>query len=195
MGLPQPIPHMSLDEFTEWVLTQDRKYEYYKGEVFDVYAMAGAKANHNLVAINVAAALHGHLKGKQCQAFIADMMVRIEADNVGYYPDVMVTCSAEDRSRESFKTDPLLIVEVLSPSTAAYDRGKKFASYRKIALLQHVVFIDPEVNSIDHFQRDGDRWTLLPSSDSSLHFAEIECQIETADIFAGVATTEQASQP
>lgn len=64
MGLPQPIPHMSLDEFTDWVVTQDRKYEYYKGEVFDIYAMAEAKANHNLVAINVTAALHGHLKGQ-----------------------------------------------------------------------------------------------------------------------------------
>lgn len=187
MGLPQPIPRMSLDEFTEWVLTQDRKFEYYKGEVFDVYAMAGAKANHNLVAINVASALHGHLKGKQCQAFVADMMVRVEADDVGYYPDVMVTCSPEDRARQSFKTDPLLIVEVLSPSTAAYDRGKKFASYRKIASLQHVVFIDPEVSSVDHFQRDGDRWTLLPSDAHSIAFAEIECQIEKADIFAGVA--------
>lgn len=196
MGLPQPIPHMSLDEFTEWVLTQDRKYEYYKGEIFDVYAMAGAKANHNLAAINVAAALHAHLKGQPCQTFIADMMVRVEADNVGYYPDVMVTCSEDDRTRQSFKTDPLLIVEVLSASTAAYDRGKKFASYRKIASLQHVVFIDPEVNSIDHFQRDGDRWTLLPSGADHLDFAEIECRLATVDVFMGVdSTDERASRP
>ena len=193
MGLPQPIPQMSLDQFTEWVLTQDRKYEYYKGEVFDVYAMAGAKADHNRIAGNVFAALHTTLKGKPCEPFIADMMVRVEADNVGYYPDVMVTCSEEDRTRESFKTDPLLIVEVLSSSTAAYDRGKKFASYRKIASLQHVVFIDPEVNSIDHFQRDGDRWTLLPSGEEGLSFTEIECQIAKVDIFAGVtAISEQA---
>ena len=149
---------------------------------------------HNTVALNVAAGLHGLLKGRQCQAFIADMMVRVEADNVGYYPDVMVTCSKEDRTRESFKTDPLLIVEVLSSSTAAYDRGKKFASYRKIASLQHVVFIDPEVNSIDHFQRDGDRRTLLPSGEEGLSFTEIECQMAKVDIFAGVtAISEQAS--
>ena len=125
---------MSLDQFSEWVLTQERKYEYYKGEVFDVYAMAGAKADHNRVAGNVFAALHSGLKGKSCEPFIADMMVRVESDDGGYYPDVLVTCSPDDRARQSFKTDPLLIVEVLSPSTAAYDRGKKFASYRKIAL-------------------------------------------------------------
>ena len=64
MGLPQPIPHMSLDEFTEWVLTQDRKYEYYKGEIFDVYAKEGAKADHNRIAGSVFAALHSALKGK-----------------------------------------------------------------------------------------------------------------------------------
>ena len=83
----------------------------------------------------------------------------------------------------------MLIVEVLSASTAAYDRGKKFASYRKIASLQHVVFIDPEVSSVDHFQRDGDRWALLPSDTGSITFAEIECQLAVADIFAGVTAT------
>jgi Uma2 family endonuclease len=195
MGLPQPIPQMSLDEFTEWVLTQDRKYEYDKGEVFDVYAMAGAKANHNLVSINVGAALHSHLKGQLCQAFIADMMVRVEADNVGYYPDVMVTCSPEDRARQSFKTDPLLIVEVLSPSTAAYDRGKKFASYRLLPSLQHVVFIDPEARSIDHFQRDGDRWILLPSAVSTVDFEQIDFKISTADVFDGVTDAVVPATP
>lgn len=119
------------------------------------------------------------------------MMVRVEADNVGYYPDVMVTCSAADRVRGSCKTDPLLIVEVLSASTAACDRGKKFASYRKIASLQHVVFIDPEVKSIDHFQRDGDCWTLLPSGADLLDFAEIEYQLVTTDVFLGVDSTDQ----
>ena len=201
MGSPQPIPPMSLDEFTDWALTQDRKYEYYKGVVRDVYpddgvALPDNPAAHNTVAGNVLAALHGLLKGRQCQAFIADMMVRVESDNVGYYPDVMVTCSPEDRARQSFKTDPLLIVEVLSPSTAAYVRGKKFASYRLLPTLQHVVFIDPEALSMDHFQRDGDRWTLLPSAIEHLNFSEIECQIAKADIFAGVAPAgEQPSQP
>ena len=63
----------------------------------------------------------------------------------------MLTCSAQDRARQSFKTDPLLIVELLSPSTAAYDRGKKFASYRLPPTLRHVAFIDPEALGIDHF--------------------------------------------
>ena len=193
MGLPQPIPRMSLDEFTDWALTQDRKYEYYKGEVFDVYAMAGAKADHNVIALNVAAALHGLLKARQCQAFIADMMVRVEADNVGYYPDVMVTCSTEDRAREKFKTDPVLVVEVLSASTAAYDLGNKFASYRRIPTLQHVVFIDPESRRIDHFQREGDRWVLLPSGVDHLELPALDCRIATADVFASMSMPDEAA--
>ena len=193
MGLPQPIPHMSLDEFTDWALTQDRKYEYYKGEIFDVYAMAGAKADHNVIAGNVFAALHGLLKGRPCQAFIADMMVRVEADNVGYYPDVMVTCSKEVRARDKFKTDPVLIVEVLSPSTAAYDLGNKFASYRLIPTLQHAVFIDPESRRIDHFQREGDRWLLLPSGVDPLELPALDCRIATADVFAGMSVPDDAA--
>ncbi len=82
---------MTLDEFCAWVLTQDRKYEYYKGEVFDVYAMAGAKAAHNTVTLNVGSALNTALRGKPCRPFVADMMLRLANENVGYYPDVMVT--------------------------------------------------------------------------------------------------------
>lgn len=193
MGLPQPVPHMSLDEFTDWVLTQEGKYEYYKGEIFDVYAMAGAKADHNRIAGNVFATLHAALKGKPCEPFIADMMVRVEADNVGYYPGVMVTCSPEDRARDKFKSDPVLIVEVLSPSTAAYDRGKKFASYRLLPTLQHVVLIDPEARSIDHFERDGDRWVLLPSGVDPLELPALDCRIATADVFAGMSVPDEAA--
>ena len=121
------------------------------------------------------------------------MMVRVEADNVGYYPDVMVTCSKEDRARDKFKTDPVLIVEVLSPSTAAYDLGNKFASYRLIPTLQHAVFIDPESRRIDHFQREGDRWLLLPSGVDPLELPALDCRIATADVFAGMSVPDDAA--
>lgn len=83
-GFRNPLKKMSLDEFCEWVLTQDRKYEYYKGEIFDVYAMAGAKVAHNTASGNA-------LFGKPCRPFIADMMLRVVPDGAGFYPDVMVT--------------------------------------------------------------------------------------------------------
>ena len=135
MGLPRPVQRMSFEEFAEWALSsegQQGKYEYHRGEIFDVYAMAGARAAHNEIALNVAASLHAQLKGKPCRAFVADMLLRVDADDKGYYPDVMVTCSEADRARQTFKTDAVLVIEVLSPSTAAYDRGEKFASYRRL---------------------------------------------------------------
>lgn len=183
MGQPQSVAKKSLDEFCEWVLTQERKYEYYKGEIFDVYAMAGAKALHNTVAGNVFAALHSALRGKPCRPFVADMMLRLVNDNVGYYPDVMVTCSEADRARETFKTDAVLVVEVLSDSTAAYDLGKKFESYRRVPSMQEIVFIDTERRSIDHYRRDGQQWVLL-APEELLHLNSVGVMIPRADVFA-----------
>jgi Uma2 family endonuclease len=187
MGQPQPVEKMSLDEFCEWVLTQDRKYEMYRGEIFDVYAMAGAKAAHNTVAGNVFAVLHSALRGKPCRPFIADMMVRVAPDGAGFYPDVMVTCSEADRARETFKTDAVLVVEVLSDSTAAYDLGKKFESYRSIATMQEIVFIDPTRLSIDHYRRDGAQWVLLAPSDL-VHLHSVGVTVPRVDVFADIET-------
>lgn len=138
MGTVRTIPQMTLDEFCDWVLTQDRKYEYYKGEVFDVYA----KAAHNTVTLNVGSALNAALRGKPCLPFVADMMLRLPEHNVGYYPDVMVTCSEADRARKTFKADAVVVVEVLSDATAAYDLGKKFESYCKMSRTRADVFAD-----------------------------------------------------
>ena len=194
MGPPQPVQRMSFEEFAEWALSaegQQGKYEYHQGEIFDVYAMAGARAAHNEIALNVAASLHGQLKGKPCRAFVADMLLRVDADDKGYYPDVMVTCSEADRARQTFKTDAVVVIEVLSPSTAAYDRGEKFASYRRLPTLQEFIFIDPATRGIDHYRREGDRWSLLPPVDS-LELPSIGCALPIADVFDGIQSGDIA---
>jgi Uma2 family endonuclease len=194
MGQPQPVGKMSLDEFCEWVRTQDRKYEMYRGEIFDVYAMAEAKAAHNTVALNVGSALNNALRGKPCRPFVADMMLRVVPDGAGYYPDVVVTCSEADRARETFKTDAVLVVEVLSDSTMGYDLGKKFESYRSIASMQEIVFIDPTRKSVDHYRREGERWLLLAKSDT-LDLQCVGVTVPRTDVFADidVVTSEAAS--
>jgi Uma2 family endonuclease len=192
MGLPQPVEKMTLDQFCEWVLTQDRKYEYYQGEIFDVYAMAGAKAAHNTVSGNVFAALHNALRGKPCRPFVADMMLRVAPDGAGFYPDVMVTCSEADRARETFKTDAVLVVEVLSESTMGYDLGKKFESYRGINSMQEIVFIDPTRQSVDHYRRDGAQWVLLAKSDA-LDLQSVGVTVLRTDVFADVDVVAAAA--
>ena len=197
MGLPQPIHRMSFEEFAEWALSaegQQGKYEYHGGEIFDVQAMAGARAAHNEISGNVFASLHGQLKGKPCRAFVADMMLRVDADDKGYYPDVMVTCSEADRARQTFKTDAVLVIEVLSPSTAAYDRGEKFASYRRLPTLQELIFIDPATRGVDHYRRDGACWLLLPPAET-LDLPSAGCTLTLTDVFLGIELEARAVVP
>ena len=109
-------------------------------------------------------ALRNHLRGGPCSVFISDMKLHVAQDQAFYYPDVFVTCAESDRAQTHFKSEPVLVIEVLSPSTSAFDRGAKFASYRKLDSLQEYAVVDAERLSVDLFRRDGssNRWMLDP---------------------------------
>ena len=131
MGLPQPKLKMTPTEFAEWEHQQELKYEFVNGEVYEVYgngSMGGARREHNAVALNVVAALKQHLRGTPCRAYIADMQVQVLATSDSFYPDVVVSCEAEALTAEITLTQPNVIVEVLSPTTANYDRSTSFKS-------------------------------------------------------------------
>ena len=140
------------------------KHEYRQGEI---YAMAGASKAHVIITLNVASLLRNHLRGSGCMPYMADMKVRNEAANFYYYPDVAVTCDERDRnSAEDFIRYPRLIVEVLSPTTAAFDRGEKFADYRTSESLQEYVLINQERVSVECFRRNAEGlWVLYPYSE------------------------------
>lgn len=161
MSLPAPQPFFDAQAYLAWEAEQSTKHEYHDGEVF---AMAGASDAHVTVAGNVYMALRNHLRGSPCSVFISDMKLRVEEDNAFFYPDVFVTCADSDRGQSHSKSAPVLVVEVLSPATSAYDRGAKFAAYRKLPTLREYALIDPERLSLDLFRRDGDskRWVLHP---------------------------------
>jgi Uma2 family endonuclease len=137
------------------------KHEYRQGEI---YAMAGAKKAHAIISGNAFALLRNHLRGSGCMPYVADVKVRIEAANCYYYPDVAVTCDERDSNTdEDFIIYPRLIVEVLSPSTAAFDRGEKFADYRTSESLQEYVLINQERVSVECFRRNAEGlWVLYP---------------------------------
>jgi len=130
--------------------------------------MARAGERHATVVLNVAMALRQHLAGSPCRTFITDMKLRVEAADAYFYPDVMVSCSASDAGDPQVKREPALLVEVLSPATAAFDRGDKFASYRSLESLREVLLVDPNLRRCDLFRRqavDGDEaWVLHPSA-------------------------------
>jgi Uma2 family endonuclease len=149
---------MTVQEYLDWEANQELKHEYIDGEVF---AMTGGTIPHNLIALNLASTLRAFLRGKDCRVFMADVKVQISATHSFHYPDVMVSCDERDRSAINLIQYPCLIVEVLSPSTEAYDRGEKFRRYRQLSALQEYVLVDATQMSIDRFSRLSDRkWEL-----------------------------------
>lgn len=160
MNPPAPLPKMSPDEYLVWEREQPVKHEYVAGQVF---AMSGATDAHATVTLNVATMLRGFVRGGACRVYVADMKAHVAAEDAYYYPDILVTCDERDRANALAKEHPRLIVEVLSPSTAAFDRGLKFAHYRTLASLEEYVLIDPERRSVECFRRDAEgRWVLYP---------------------------------
>jgi Uma2 family endonuclease len=160
MGAAVEKPKMSAQDFLAWDETQTVRHEFVAGEVF---AMAGAGEAHVTAALNVAMALRQHLAGTPCRTFITDMKLRVEAADAFFYPDVMVSCSAVDAADPLVKRDPLLLVEVLSPATAAYDRGDKFAAYRKLPGLREYLLVDTDSRHCDLYRKGPDGlWVLHP---------------------------------
>jgi Uma2 family endonuclease len=125
--------YMSPQEYLEWEERQEIKYEYVNGEVF---AMIGGTIPQSTIALNLASALKNHLRGGKCRVNIADAKLCVSENGTFHYPDVMVSCHPQDKQAIKFIQYPCLIVEVLSPSTEAYDRGGKFMHYRRIVTLQ-----------------------------------------------------------
>ena len=151
---------MSAQDFLAWDETQTVRHEFVAGEVF---AMAGAGEAHVTAAGNVYLLLRQHLAGTPCRTFITDMKLRVDAADAVFYPDVMVTCSAADAADPLVKREPVLLVEVLSPATAAYDRGDKFAAYRKLPSLREYLLVDTDSRRCDLYRKGGDGlWVLHP---------------------------------
>ena len=147
-------------DYLAWESTQLDRHEYLDGEVF---AMAGADDRHVTVAGNCYMALRQHLSGSPCRTYMSDMRLQVAAANSYFYPDVLVTCSALDQASPLVKTEPKLIIEVLSPSTAAYDRGLKFSHYRSLPSLEEFALIDLDSRTADVFRkREDGLWVLHP---------------------------------
>lgn len=125
---------LSVEDYLQGELRSDIRHEYVGGRI---YAMVGASDVHNLVAMNLASALHQHLAGGRCQVFMSDMKLRlmVVGETIFYYPDIMVCCEAADRDRY-FREQPRVIVEVLSETTARIDRREKLSAYQCIPSLR-----------------------------------------------------------
>ena len=188
MGQAAPQSFFTAADYLDWEAAQLDRHEYIDGEVF---AMAGAEDRHVTVTMNLAFALRQHLSGSPCRTYMSDMRLHVAAANSYFYPDVLLTCSALDLASPMVKTEPKLIAEVLSPSTAACDRGLKFSHYRRIASLEEYVVIDLDTRSTDCFRkRDDGLWVLHPfARGEAVSLASMALELSAAQLFAEVPET------
>ncbi len=165
------------------------KHEYIDGEIV---AMVGASYRHNLIQTRILAALYARLRGGPCEALPSDLRVAIPARGTYTYPDITVVCGTprfEDNEHDTL-LDPILIAEILSPSTEGYDRGLKFQRYRLIPTLREYLLIAQERPTIEHYLREsGDRWILstYATMESTLPLHPGACTLALSDIYAGIA--------
>jgi len=192
MGHAHAHTAMTAAEFLAWDAGSTQRHQFVRGEVF---AMAGAEERHVTVALNLAIALRSHLHGTACRTFITDMKLRVEAANAFFYPDVMVTCSATDAQDPLVKREPVLVVEVLSPGTAAYDRGAKFADYRLLPSLREYLLVDVDTRRCDLYRKGADGlWVLHPSEPGAgVQLASVELPISADALWAELPPAAPAS--
>ena len=157
MTQPASLAHYTFEDYLEWENRQPLRHEFVGGEVF---SMTGASDLHNEVAGNLYTLLRQQLRGTPCRVFMADVKVRIETADCAFYPDLLVTCAESDRSDRYVKRSPVVVVEVLSASTAAFDLGEKFAAYRQLDSLREYVLIDQERVRVQVFRRLDDQWLV-----------------------------------
>ena len=176
---------MSASDFLEWDTTQERRSELVGGEIF---AEAGAEDRHVTVCGNLYIALRQHLQGTACRTYMADMKLLVAASESVFYPDVMVTCSAPDHGNKLIKREPKLLIEVLSPSTAAFDQGAKFAHYRRLESLQEYVLVDIDARQTNVHRKGVDGlWVLHPfEPGDAVVLASVALKVSAEQLFAEV---------
>lgn len=186
MSLPQrkytPEEYLALERKAEC------RSEYYAGEIF---AMSGASEKHNLIAGNIVAALHGQFRGRPCRVYVSDMRVKVSPTGLYTYPDVVALCGEarfDDVQRDTL-LNPNVIIEVLSPSTEAYDRGNKAAQYRQLPSLMEYLLASQERMHVEHYVRQADgQWLFseVSDTDARIHLPSINASVVLADIYENV---------
>ncbi len=188
-ALPDKRTVIPEDEYLALERASAVKHEWIDGEIV---AMTGASAAHNLICASTAFVLYAQLRQRACRLYLSDMRVKIQATGLYTYPDLSVVCGDSQFSDEQCDTllNPTLIIEVLSPTTERYDRGKKFQHYRKQASLREYVLIAQDRPHIERYLRQtDDSWQLIDAHgiDASLTLVSIGCTLQLAEVYEQVS--------
>ncbi len=174
------------EEYLEIERMSPIKHEYFQGQII---AMAGASKAHVIITGNLSALLVNHLRGTECISYATDMKVRLLELNIFYYSDLAVTCHEADRiSNEDFIVHPKLIVEVLSNSTEAFDRGDKFANYKAIAEFEEYILIHQKQILVERFQRKSNNLWLpkIYQAGDIIEFASIGFSCDISALYENI---------
>lgn len=183
--LPQPKSDLSPEAYLAQERAAETKSDYWDGEV---YALAGASRAHNLITTNLTISLGNQVKGRPCEVYPGDMRVKAATHAAYTYPDIVVVCGRpmfEDRERDTL-LNPTALIEVLSPSTEAYDRGAKFAAYRSLPSLSDYLLVAQDQAMVEHYVRQADdRWLLTSYTglESVVQIESIGCELRLADVY------------
>lgn len=169
------------EEYLDFERASDTRHEFLSGRI---YSMAGASREHNLITGNVAGEIRAQLKGKPCETYSNDMRVRVPRTGLYTYPDVVVVCGKPvfiDDHNDTL-VNSTLIVEVLSPTTEAYDRGEKFRDYRSIKSFSEYVLIAQDKMAADHFVRQNNIW-MIREIEQEIRLVAFPCILTFAEIY------------
>lgn len=186
--MAQPaIKHITAEEYLAFEREAEDRHEYYKGEI---YLMSGASFKHNIIEDNLRGALHGYLKGKKCRSFGSNSRIHVPKNTLYTYPDVLIVCNDPIFVDGGFDTllNPAVIIEILSPSTANYDRGAKFYLYREIDSLKEYILIDSATTHFVHYLKNADStWTLSETKnfDDPFYITTINFKCVLSEIYSG----------
>jgi len=187
MASASEVPRFTQEQYLALERKANIKSEYYNGFI---WAMADASREHNLIAGNLHGEIRSQLKGRPCEVYTSDMRLRVTPTGLYTYPDVMAVCG--ERKYLDDKTDtllnPTMIADVLSRTTEAYDRGDKFAQFRRLASLRKYVLISQDKVRVERYTRQDDEWLLKEfcGLDESLRLDSIDCEVSLRDIYAKV---------
>ena len=187
MATAAAYAYLTQEEYLAFEREADIKHEYCNGQL---YAMSGASRAHNLISLNIAGELRAQLKGRTCEVYMSEMRVLVDAARSYRYPDVVVACDAPRFQDDIFDTllNPTVIVEVLSLSTEARDRGEKFAEYAQLVSLRDYVLVAQKAVHVEHYLRQGTRWVSRECRDldAVLQLVSINCALSLRDIYEKV---------
>jgi Uma2 family endonuclease len=185
----QPIPKSTAVEYLAFERKSEERHEFVNGEI---RLMSGASRNHNRITANIGLVLGNSFKDKPCEYYLTDMRVKIDANGRYTYPDVSVVCGGPEFEDGVFDTllNPNALFEVLSKSTAAYDRGEKFTSYRNLPSLREYVLVSQESPAVEHFVRLEDgawRFNPIEGLDGEIQLVTVDVRLTLQDIYDKVA--------